>query len=200
MPWTTPKDWQEGELVTDDLLNEQLRDNLNYLNQMLPVGSVLPYAGSNAPSGWLLCDGSAVSRSTYSDLFNVVGTTFGAGDGSTTFNLPDLRGRFPLGLDNMGGNSANRVTASQADSLGGTSGAEDHTLSASELAPHTHNVTFPGRNSTGGDPDASRFSGVTTIGNNFNLTKTSASAGSGSPHNNMPPYISLSFIVRATYS
>jgi len=63
----------------------------------LPIASVLPFAGSTPPSGWLLCNGAAVSRTTYADLFAAVGTTYGVGDGSTTFNLPDLRGRMVLG-------------------------------------------------------------------------------------------------------
>lgn len=65
----------------------------------MPTGSVIPYAGKSAPDGWLLCDGAAVSRTTYADLFAVIGTTFGSGDGSTTFNLPDLRGRVAVGVD-----------------------------------------------------------------------------------------------------
>ena len=64
-----------------------------------PTGAVSAFAGSAAPTGWLLCDGSDVSRTTYSDLFAVVGTTYGAGDGSTTFGLPNLEGRVPVGLD-----------------------------------------------------------------------------------------------------
>lgn len=65
----------------------------------MPPGAVIPYAGKSAPYGWLICDGSAVSRTTYADLFEVIGTTFGSGDGSTTFNLPDLRGRVAVGVD-----------------------------------------------------------------------------------------------------
>lgn len=94
-------------------------------------GMVMPYAGAAAPSGWLLCDGSAISRTTYAALFAVVGTSFGSGDGSTTFNLPDMRGRVIAGVDSMGGNSANRLTASQADQLGGIGGNEQSTPSGS---------------------------------------------------------------------
>src|SRR5689334_21938639 len=77
---------------------------------VMPVGGVAPYAGSTAPTGWLFCFGQNVSRTTYASLFAAIGTTFGAGDGSTTFSLPDLRGRTPFGKDNMGGTAANRVT------------------------------------------------------------------------------------------
>lgn len=76
----------------------------------VPSGTIFAFAASNVPSNYLLCDGSAVSRSTYQDLFNAIGTTYGAGDGSTTFNIPDLRGRIVIGRDDMGGTRANRIT------------------------------------------------------------------------------------------
>jgi microcystin-dependent protein len=108
----------------------------------MPIGALLPYAGTTAPSAaYLLCDGQAVSRTTYSDLFAVVSTTFGIGDGTTTFNVPDLRGRIAMGLDNLGGTPANRVTDANADALGGTVGAQDHTLTEAELPSHSHSQT-----------------------------------------------------------
>jgi microcystin-dependent protein len=89
---------------------------------------VLDYAGSSAPTGWLLCYGQAVSRSTYSALFTAISTTYGVGDGSTTFNLPDCRGRVSAGKDDMGGSSANRLTDQtdglDGDTLGDTGGTE----------------------------------------------------------------------------
>lgn len=91
----------------------QLVDNL--------AGIVVPFAGASAPDGFLLCSGSAVSRSTYSRLFSVIGTTFGVGDGSTTFNLPDMRGRAAAGKDNMGGTSAGRLTVQRTGTLASTS-------------------------------------------------------------------------------
>lgn len=82
------------------------------------IGTVLPYVGSAAPNGWLLCSGQAISRTTYANLYGVIGTSFGAGDGSTTFNLPDLRGEFMRGLDNGRGVDAGRTLGSfQADSF-----------------------------------------------------------------------------------
>lgn len=98
------------------------------LDQGLPVGCVFPYAGSTAPTGWLFCNGQAVSRTVESQLFAVLGTTYGAGNGTTTFNLPDLRGRVIIGKDTTTG-SANRVTTagSGIDStvLGATGGQEE---------------------------------------------------------------------------
>jgi len=93
---------------------------------VLPAGAIVPFGGAAAPAGWLLCDGAAVSRTTYAALFAAVGTTFGVGDGSTTFTLPDLRGRFPLG----------KAAAGTGSTLGGTGGALDH-------AHDAHVVTQP---------------------------------------------------------
>lgn len=89
--------------------NAQLLAALQALFPATPAGVMAPFAGSAAPTGWLLCAGQAVSRTTYAALFTAIGTTWGAGDGSTTFNLPDMRGRVPAGADNMGGNAANRL-------------------------------------------------------------------------------------------
>jgi len=88
-----------------------------------PTASLLAYAGSTAPAGWLLCGGQAVSRTTYATLFGIIGTTYGAGDGSTTFNVPDLRGRVVAGVDNMGGVAANRLTNTTMSPNGNTRGA-----------------------------------------------------------------------------
>jgi microcystin-dependent protein len=98
------------------------------LNMAIPVGCIFPYAGTTAPTGWLFCNGQAVSRSVESQLWDVLGTTYGAGNGTTTFNLPDLRGRVIIGKDTTTG-SANRVTTagSGIDStvLGATGGQEE---------------------------------------------------------------------------
>lgn len=93
----------------------------------LPSGAVQTFAMSTAPSGWLDCDGSAVSRTTYSSLFSAIGTTFGTGDGSTTFNLPDLRGEFVRGWD---------------DGRGVDSGRTFGTSQSDELASHSHIVSW----------------------------------------------------------
>ncbi len=78
---------------------------------VMPVGCVIPFAGAAAPTGWLLCQGQAISRTTYAQLFSVIGTTYGSGDGKTTFNLPDMRGRVAVGSDaNSTGAKAGDVT------------------------------------------------------------------------------------------
>lgn len=110
-----------------------------------PAGAIEAYAGSTAPTGWLLSYGQAVSRSTYANLFAVISTTYGSGDGSTTFNLPDLRGRAVAGVDNMGGADAGRLSIS--NTLGTATGAETHTLDISQIpsvasATHRHEFGF----------------------------------------------------------
>lgn len=98
------------------------------------IGTIVQFAGPTAPVGWLMCDGSAVSRVTYKSLFEVIGTTYGAGDGSTTFNLPDLRQRFPLGKASSGTGAA----------LGATGGAIDHVHAGGS---HTHSIAAAGAHS-----------------------------------------------------
>lgn len=107
-----------------------------FTSGIIPSGVVLPYAGATAPNGWLLCFGQAVPRTTYSGLFAAIGTTYGVGDGTTTFGLPDLRGRSVFGKDDMGGVAASRVTNAVSGIVGTTLGATGGT----ELL-HSHGHT-----------------------------------------------------------
>lgn len=99
------------------------------LTALVPAGVISQYAGSSAPSGYLLCEGQTVSRSTYASLFTAIGTAYGAGDGSTTFALPNLKGRIPVGRDSA---------QTEFDVLGETGGAKTHTLTTAEMPSHTH--------------------------------------------------------------
>ena len=166
------------------------------------AGMLMPFAGSTAPSGWLLCYGQAVSRTTYADLFSALGTTYGTGDGSTTFNLPDLRGRVIAGQDDMGGTSADRLTNQtgglNGDTLGATGGAETHTLTEAQMPAHTHSAgtyEVQGQSGSGGDSGATVGTGD---GNAFDpaVSGTSGSAGSGAAHNNVQPTIILNYIIK----
>lgn len=108
-----------------------------------PVGKVAMFAGASAPVGWLLLFGQAISRTSYPELFTVISTTYGAGDGSTTYNVPDGRGRSAFGKDDMGGAAAGRLSNAATGGipgtvLGGTGGEQAHTLTTAELAVHSH--------------------------------------------------------------
>lgn len=174
-------------------------------NKLVPTGSVLPFAGTSAPSGFLLCSGQAVSRTTYAALFDVIGTTYGAGNGTTTFNLPNLQGKFPLGK-------------SGSYSLASTGGASTVSLTTGNLPAHTHGsksitgqvgqVLVPA--DTGYTSSALYFETKDNVAYpsseagtarrkviKLDATHEHESVGSGTAHNNMPPYITLNYIIKA---
>lgn len=150
-----------------------------------PVSTLKDFAGATAPYGYIICNGTAVSRTGYAALFAVIGTTYGVGDGSTTFNVPDLRGRIIAGKDNMGGSSANRITNAAADSLGGAMGAETHTLSETEMPQHNHSMytMIAGVAIAGG----SGFQGSTSVTGN---------TGGGQAHNNVQPTLFVNKLIK----
>jgi len=152
----------------------------------LPVGTIAAFGGSSIPSGWLECNGAAVSRTTYSDLFTAIGTTYGVGDGSTTFNLPDLRGRTSIGKGTGSGLSARTI--------GATGGEETHTLTTTEIPSHTHSI--PSRDATAGGAHADTVPSVTSTG--LDTTTYTNVAGSGGAHNNMQPFLVTAWIIKYT--
>ncbi len=166
---------------------------------LCPTGSTLPYAGLTEPTGWLFCYGQAVSRTTYASLFAIISTTYGVGDGSTTFNLPDIRGRVVAGQDDMGGSSANRLTGLSGgvdgDTLGGTGGVESHTLAVSEMPAHTHPGSL-GRAANSAIGTSNSATSANTGGLGFNQELQIASQGGGSAHNNVQPTIVLNYIIK----
>ena len=180
----------------------------DFRTYILPAGSVIPYAGTSAPTGFLLCDGSSVSQSTYADLFAVIGTTYDTGDDGSTFKLPDLRGRVVAGQDDMGGSSANRLTNQSGglngDTLGDTGGSETHTLTTAQLAAHTHSfsddisVATPRSfvNGSGTNSVNMGGSGIAVNSSTVTVSGTTGSKGSGSAHNNVQPTIILNYIIR----
>lgn len=163
----------------------------------VPVACIMPFAGTVAPSDWALCYGQAISRVTYASLFTAIGTVYGTGDGSTTFNLPDLRGRVVAGKDDMGGTGASRLTGTsggvQGTTLGAGGGNQQHTLITSEIPSHTHSITTwtQGGGSQGAKPLGALDSGSTQV-----ATGSSGSAGSDGAHNNVQPTLILNYIIK----
>lgn len=152
----------------------------------LPIGAIMPFGSDTIPENWLLCNGQAVSRETYANLFNTIGTTYGSGDGFTTFNLPDLQGKIPVGLDE---------NDTDFDTLGNTGGEKEHTLTIDEIPTHNHGVQTGNVIST--------TSGGYGVANNFNTSGTqmsTANRGGGQPHNILQPYIVQNYIIKAKQS
>jgi len=130
-----------------NLINGQLDEQniaTSLAQKLVPVGSVMPFAGATAPTGWLLCDGSAVSRTTYAQLFQVIGTTYGAGDGATTFNLPDMRGRVPVARGtNSAINALGKNDGIPADGVAFRHVHHSHGVPSHSHAIPSHNHTVP---------------------------------------------------------
>lgn len=152
------------------------------LTSLIPAGTMILFGGTSTPSGWFWCDGSAYSRTTYAALFAAIGTTWGVGDGSTTFNVPDLRGRAPIGVG-QGSGLTNRT-------LGSKIGEESHALTLAENGPHTHTGGLHAHTGglhthTGGAhqhslPSRIYDTGYTaTYGGTGKLASTTGSTGSG---------------------
>ena len=144
---------------------------------VIPAGTIHDFAGTTTPAGFLTCDGSAVSRTTYASLFTAIGTTWGTGNGSTTFNVPDLRRYTTIG-------SAGTQVSGPGTSVGNTGGAETHTLITSELPSHSHPIQFPLYQAGGVGAALSSFQLVNTLNP---LTWTTGTTGGGGAHNSMQP-------------
>ncbi len=159
----------------------------------LPVGAILPFGSDIIPDNWLLCNGQEVSRTDYYQLFDVIGTTFGQGDGFTTFKLPDLQGKIPVGLDS---------NDEDFDTLAETGGEKEHTLTIEEMPSHNHN---------GGSNTDGIVQHLTTIVQPYTVVSrgtsgeaykyaASSDVGGGEPHNILQPYIVTNYIIKAQQS
>lgn len=182
----------------------------------VPPGTIADFGGSGVPTGWLLCDGSAINRTTYAALYTTIGTIYGSGDGFTTFNLPDCRGRLRGGRDDMGGSSAGRITFAGSGIggtfLGGNGGAQNVTLTTTEIPVFTPSgsvfVTYPAQGyllSIGGTSyqagsSAAAFNSYSNAstsppsGQSFALSMNQI--GGGGAHLNMPPTIIFNTIIK----
>ena len=179
-----------------------------------PPGLIHPFAGTTAPTGYLLCQGQAVSRTTFAGLFGVIGTTYGSGDGSTSFNVPNMQGLVPVGVNGT------------TFTLAATGGEATHQLVLAELASHAHSVTSPTHTHSATDSGHTHtvtnafnqtIQGLQTGGATYflpaqittgvgaaNITVAPASAGitatnangSNTPHNNLQPYMALNYLIK----
>jgi len=176
----------------------------SYLLQVLsdiaatPPGAIVSFAGLTAPVGWFFCDGTTISQTTFANLFAVIGTTYNTGgEPAGDFRLPDMRGRIPMGLDNMGlGVPAGVVVDPQADVLGGTLGFETHTLVTAELPLHSHQYDDQYVGATTGGT----LTGPTVVNATSDFVeqigRTTTSTGGDGAHNNMQPVIAMSYIIK----
>ena len=212
-------------------LLKQTRDNF-IADLGIPIGAILPYAGTNPPAGFLFCDGSEVQKSQYPELYSVINdyyngsTPLATAPFNTTFRLPDLRGRFPLGRDNMdnggtvpiptggsvnaGGGPANRVSDAEASTIAGSKGSSTKTLGLDNVPDHSHSLTssngqqfYALRNDPATVPGtiagpAGTSSGQTRLlPDSGTITKPSSGFQFGRPFDAMNPYLTLNYIIRS---
>lgn len=202
---------QNGTLPTD-------LATVGQVSAMLPVGAVIDYAGTNAPTGWLLCFGQSLPRATYPDLFAAIGTAYG-GVGQN-FNLPDCRGRVVAARDDMGGVDAGRLTffGVAAKLLGGVFGAASHILTMAQMAKHshggdtgpngqhTHNTILQNRRGADGNAGANSGWDAGDVGLASNISKPTTEApnhthtileqGNDEAHTNAQPTIIMNKIIK----
>lgn len=150
---------------------------------IMPTGVVLPFGGTSAPNGFLIADGTAVSRTEYAALFAVIGTSFGIGDGSTTFNLPDLRGRFIRGVDGSAGNDPD--SSGRTATNGGNGGNNVGSIQPDAYKSHSHTLSSGDSGSYGGPNVQSR-------GGSASTATTSGSGGTET----RPKNIYMNYIIK----
>lgn len=181
------------------------------------IGDMKPWGGALLPTGWDYADGGAISRTTYAEWFALEGTKYGAGNGTTTVNKPDCRGRVFTGMDNMGtaAGAANRVTDAAADTNGGTGGAESTAIAAGALPPHAHTegahvhnqgASVPTTNgavinaqpyASGTAVPVTQMTGsISVTGGMSSSPNTGSGPGSSTPQPSKDPYLALPIIVK----
>lgn len=193
---TSGKAFSDGDIVTAAIYTEDIGSASP--GKGCPIGTILPYSSTTIPEGYLVCDGSAVSRTTYADLYAVIGTTYGAGDGSTTFNLPNLKGKVPVGQD---------TSDTDFDVLGETGGEKTHQLVKGELpyidayfsihgSEHGTNFYKGNGNSWKGTYIGNKYMASTGATGAYSYNDVGIAFGSNQAHNNLQPYSVLVYIIK----
>jgi microcystin-dependent protein len=195
-----------NESDTSSVSEENSEDlNSNLQGSGVPVGTILSFAGTIAPEGYLICDGSVVSKNDYAELYTVIGEVYGSADGYFTlewvdsnsdeiidpdemveipsyFNIPDLRGRVTVGLDSLGVNLSNAE-------IGSSGGEQTHTLTLDEIPSHNHNYQTFGSGTL-------RLTSGGSNSSNMTYSASTSFSGGGQPHNNMQPYLVTNYIIK----
>ena len=193
-----PAGGNQGQILSkksnEDYDAQWIDNNGGITGDTLPIGAVVEFPSDNIPDNWLLCNGQAVSRTDYAELFAAIGTTWGAGDGSTTFNVPTKEGLVTIGK---------KTSDSDFNTIGKTGGEKTHTLTVDEMPSHNHNVKY---NTESGIASAS------VLGTDRTASNTEGSSGGGDwyvwttgaggdrAHNNLQPYTTSNFIIKAKQS
>ena len=198
---------------TRSSLSERLAVQMPADGRVIPPGTIVMTGRNTAPVGWLICDGAAVDRTLFAALYAAIGNTFGPGNGTTTFNLPDMRGRVAAGVGTGTGGGASGTgavsggAALAAVALAGWFGTNSVVLDASQIPAHTHPITDPGhshgQNGGTGGPNSTELALGTfdTMGNASNTDSATTgitvnNTGGGGSHTNLQPTVGLNFIIR----
>jgi microcystin-dependent protein len=197
--------WSGDTAAIDDVLMQldeaanQLATEYSPPTMTFPIGMITSYGGTTAPEGWLICNGASVSRTTYSDLFAILGVLYGTGDGITTFGLPDLSGRVASGAVAAG------VGTGTSQPLGAAFGAEETTLGLTNVPPHSHNLRssngtlyYTWSGSAAGRYGLSPDSGLNAAATRLATESTGGTGGIAAPFWIIQPSLAVNFIIRAT--
>lgn len=171
------------DTYTKEQVDQKVDDIQAMSGDTYPIGTMAPYGGNDIPANWLLCNGQEVSRVVYSELFSKIGTLWGEGNGTTTFNVPNMSGHIPIGLD---------ADDTNFDTVGKKYGEKTHTLTIDEMPSHSHNVKF--------DQTAGNLTGNLKSGTQSTYGMATSSAGGGQPHNNIQPSATSNYIIKAKNS
>ena len=200
---TSDNVWDSGNIPRYDgfYINEENNAIYYYNGETLsgtnsadttPIGSVMIYAGTTIPENWMKCDGQALSRTTYIKLFSAIGTSYGNGDGSTTFNVPNIQGRFPIGISS---------SDTDFNTVGKTGGSKTHVQTINEVAEHHHAtdgwLIKWGKGISASYVSADMLGGVTPSNNPYAASNLTNSVGEADPMDIMNPYIVMNYIIKA---